>query len=64
MRLAIVLILVSCGGSNRDACYASNEDAAARRAEKECFDRGEAWDTCESRPKILEDLSAAHRRCE
>ena len=53
----------SCGGPQRQACYAQAEARAHLDAEASCDQRGVGWDECPDAPRILAELQAAQEAC-
>lgn len=68
--LVCVVMFGACSTStsDRDACYAKAEQAAAEKTDKLCpvGDAGpdaKAWDECSARGEIVAELKKAHRSC-
>lgn len=61
--LSASAIVISCGGINRQVCYAAAEAHAADDGQRSCFARGYKWDACPDQKRILSELSGAYRGC-
>lgn len=60
----LAILLASCGGAQRQACYLTAESNADQAVYERCVKRGVTWSECPDREAIMAELASEQSRCQ